>query len=155
VTFYRASSDLPDFTDYAMAGRTYRYFKGQPLYPFGHGLSYTRFDYANLHVAPAGNGTLAVTLDVTNAGGRDGDEVVQLYATPPAASHPREHHALCGFARVHLKAGETKTVTLTVPATALRRWSEAMKDYAIPTGDWTIGAGASSADIRQTTAAKL
>ncbi len=155
VTFYRATTDLPDFKDYRMAGRTYRYFGGKALFPFGHGLSYTRFGYANLRVTPAAAATLAVTVDVTNTGGRDGDEVVQLYATPPAASHPREIRALCGFSRVHLKAGETKTVTLTVPPIALRRWNEARKGYAIPAGDWTIAAGASSADLRQTATVKL
>jgi beta-glucosidase len=155
ITFYRATSDLPDFKDYAMAGRTYRYFDGQPVYAFGHGLSYTKFDYAHLRVAPAAHGTLAVTVDVTNTGARDGDEVVQLYATPPAASHPREHRALCGFDRVHLKAGETRTVSVTVPATALRRWSDHDKAYVTPSGDWTIAAGASSADLRQTAAVKL
>ncbi|HVZ64731.1 MAG TPA: glycoside hydrolase family 3 C-terminal domain-containing protein [Lacunisphaera sp.] len=155
VTFYRATSDLPDFKNYDMAGRTYRYFNGKPLYAFGHGLSYTKFTYANLHAAPAVTGGLAVTVDVTNSGGRDGDEVVQLYGTPPTATHPREHRALCGFARVHLKAGETQTVKLTVPVTALRRWSDEKKDYIIPAGDWTLGAGASSADIRQSTDVKL
>jgi beta-glucosidase len=155
VTFYRATSDLPDFKDYRMAGRTYRYFAGKPLYPFGHGLSYTSFRYANLHVAPAAHGALTVTVDMTNTGGRDGDEVVQLYATPPAASHPREREALCGFDRVHLQAGETKTVSIAVPATALRRWSPEKNDYAIPSGAWTIRAGASSADIRQVAAIRL
>ena len=155
VTFYRATSDLPDFKDYAMAGRTYRYFAGKPLYAFGHGLSYTKFDYTRLRVAPAAQGALAVTVDVTNAGARDGDEVVQLYATPPAASHPREIRALCGFDRVHLKAGETRTVRVTVPATALRRWSDHDKDYHTPAGDWTIAVGASSADIRQSATVKL
>ena len=152
VTFYRATADLPDFKDYAMAGRTYRYFGGKPLYAFGHGLSYTKFDYANLNVGPAAGGTLAVTLDVTNSGGRDGDEVVQLYATPPAA---REHEALCGFDRVRLKAGEKRTVAITVPATALRRWSDEKKDYTVPAGDWTIAAGAASDDLRQTATLKL
>jgi beta-glucosidase len=88
LTFYRATEDLPDFKDYAMAGRTYRYFAGKPLYAFGHGLSYTKFDYTHLRVMPAANGALAVTVDVTNTGARDGDEVVQLYATPPAARAP-------------------------------------------------------------------
>ena len=155
VTFYRATSDLPDFKDYAMAGRTYRYFNGKPLYAFGHGLSYTKFDYSNLRVNPDTNGSLRVTVDIANTGSRDGDEVVQLYATPPAASGPREHKALCGFSRVHLKAGERQTVTLTVPTTALRRWSSEKKDYAIPAGEWTLAAGASSADVRQTAAIKL
>ena len=155
VTFYRATTDLPAFSDYRMAGRTYRYFDGSPLYPFGHGLSYTRFRYAHLHAAPAGNGTLAVSVEVANTGDRDGDEVVQVYAIPPAATHPREHQALSGFERVHLRAGEAKTVNIVVPATALRRWSENDKDYAIRAGEWTIRVGASSGDIRQTAAVKL
>ena len=153
VTFYRATEDLPGFEDYRMeSGHTYRYFKGKPLYAFGHGLSYTKFDYANLRVEPAAGGTLEVAVDVTNSGGRDGDEVVQLYAVPPAA---RENQALCGFARVALKAGETRTVTRTVPATALRRWNTEKSEYFVPTGEWTIRAGASSADIRQTVKVKL
>lgn len=151
VTFYRATTDLPDFEDYAMAGRTYRYFHGQPLYAFGHGLSYTRFRYDHLSATPAADGTVAVALEVTNTGDRAGDEVVQLYATPPAASHPRERRALCGFARVHFQAGETKRVRLTVPATALRRWSDAAAGYVVPAGDWSLDAGASSADLRLTT----
>jgi beta-glucosidase len=147
VTFYRATEDLPKFEDYSMeAGHTYRFFKGKPLYAFGHGLSYTKFGYANLKVASDKHGQLEVAVDVTNTGGRDGDEVVQLYGVPPAA---RENQALCGFARVALKAGETKTVKLTVAATALRRWSVAKQDYEIPAGEWEIRAGASSADVRQ------
>ncbi|HEY0865083.1 MAG TPA: glycoside hydrolase family 3 C-terminal domain-containing protein [Lacunisphaera sp.] len=153
VTFYRATSDLPDFKDYTMtAGHTYRYFKGRPLYAFGHGLSYTTFGYANLRVTPAAGNTLTVSVDVTNTGGRDGDEVVQLYGVPPAA---RENQALCGFARVALKAGEKQTVTITVPATALRRWSGAKQDYEIPAGEWEIRAGASSADVRQTAKVRI
>ncbi len=149
VTFYRGTSDLPAFDDYRMQGRTYRYFDGAPLYPFGFGLSYSTFAYANLRAEALANHTLSVAVDVTNTGGQDGDEVVQLYAVPPAAFHPREHRALCGFDRVHLKAGETRTIHLVVPATALRRWSDRDKDYIIPSGEWLISAGASSADIRQ------
>lgn len=92
-----------------------------------------------------------MAVDVTNTGRRDGQEVVQLYATPPATSEPREQRALCGFARVHLKAGETRTVTLTVPPTALRRWSAEKNAYVIPFGRWEIGAGGSSSDIREST----
>ena len=155
LTFYRATGDLPDFQDYRMDHRTYRYFSGKPLYPFGHGLSYTRFGYANLRVEADKPGALRVAVDVTNIGGRDGEEVVQLYAVPPAASHPREREALCGFSRVHLARGETKRVTILVPATTLQRWSAEKKDYAIPAGEWTIRAGASSADIRQTAAIRI
>ncbi|OIQ91041.1 xylan 1,4-beta-xylosidase precursor [mine drainage metagenome] len=155
VTFYRSTKDLPPFTDYAMAGRTYRYFHGKPLFPFGFGLSYTHFTYSNLHVVREPGDALSVSVDVTNSGDRDGDEVVQLYATPPAASHPRESEALCGFARVHLARGETKTVTIAVPATALRRWDDKANAYAIPSGAWTLRAAASSADIRLTTKVEL
>jgi beta-glucosidase len=155
VTFYRSTADLPAFTDYSMKNRTYRYFTGRPLYPFGHGLSYTKFAYSDLRVAPAVNGTLDVTLNVANTGARDGDDVVQLYATPPASSQPQEIRALCGFRRVHLKAGETQNVSITVPAIALRRWNVEQKAYAIPSGEWTIAAGASSADLPQHTTVAL
>ncbi len=148
VTFYRATTDLPEFTDYHMVGRTYRYFDGDPLYAFGHGLSYTTFAYANLRAEPAADGAIGVSFDLTNTGERDGDEVVQLYATPPAATHPRERHALCGFDRIHLKAGETRRVQLTVPATALRRWNDATETYAVPAGEWTLALGAASNDLR-------
>jgi beta-glucosidase len=155
VTFYRATTDLPDFTDYSMKNRTYRYFTGRPLYAFGHGLSYTKFDYSDLHIAPAENGALTVTVEIANAGAREGDDVVQVYATPPAASHPRESRALCGFSRVHLKAGEKQTVSILVPAVALRRWNVGKKAYAIPSGAWTFAAGAASDDLRQTVTVKL
>jgi len=155
VTFYRATADLPAFDDYSMRNRTYRYFTGKPLYAFGHGLSYTSFAYTNLRATPAAGGALTVTLDVANTGTRDGDDVVQLYATPPASSQPQEIRALCGFTRVSLQPGEKRTITITVPAVALRRWDVAAKDYKIPTGEWTLGAGDSSADIRQTVSVPL
>jgi beta-glucosidase len=152
VTFYRATTDLPGFEDYAMAGRTYRYFAGKPLYAFGHGLSYTKFDYSRLACAPQADGSLRVTVTVANTGGRDGDEVVQLYATPPAA---REREALCGFSRVFLKQGESRAVTITVPATALRRWDPAKHAYAQPAGEWTLAVGAASDDLRVSLQAQL
>ena len=156
ITFYRQTADLPPFEDYAMTNRTYRYFAGQALYPFGHGLTYTRFAYKNLRVSKAAdNADLAVTIDIANTGERDGDEVVQLYAKEPTAAQPRALESLCGFKRIHLKRGETKTVAITVPATALRRWDNAKNDYAFPSGEWHILAGASSADIRQTATIKF
>jgi beta-glucosidase len=138
-----------------MKNRTYRYFTGKPLYAFGHGLSYSKFEYSNLRVAAATPDTLRVTLDVANVSALDGDEVVQLYSTPPTASQPQEIRALCGFQRVQLKAGSKQTLSLTVPAIALRRWNVDKKDYAIPSGPWTIAAGSSSADLRQTTQVNL
>ncbi len=112
VTFYRSVNDLPDFLDYRMEGRTYRYFKGDPLWGFGFGLSYTTFSYANLQVpaiVAAGN-EVRVSVDVTNSGKTEGEEVVQVYITNKAATTPVPIVALAGFKRVFLKAGETKKV---------------------------------------------
>ncbi len=116
LTFYKSVDDLPPFGDYRMEGRTYRYFTGQPVYPFGHGLSYTRFDYAPLKVEPikgdAGQG-LRVTTTVRNVGARAGDEVAQLYLNfPNTPGAPRV--ALRGFQRVSLKPGEAKSVTFSL-----------------------------------------
>ena len=149
VTFYRATSDLPPFTDYAMTNRTYRYFSGKPLYAFGHGLSYTKFEYAKptVTVAKGSEKALEVSLDVANVGGREGDEVVQVYLIAPGA---RERLALGAFARVHAAAGAKQPLKLIVPAKALRRWNDATHAYFVPTGEWKVLIGASSADIRCT-----
>jgi beta-glucosidase len=112
LTFYRSVNDLPPFDNYAMQGRTYRYFEGTPVYPFGYGLSYTTFAYAPLRVEPAAAGAengVTVVTDITNTGARDGDEVAQLYLVPPAVDGaPRL--ALRGFERLTLKAGERRQV---------------------------------------------
>ncbi len=109
VTFYHDTTELPDFEDYAMANRTYRYFGGQPLYPFGFGLSYTRFEYAD---AKYRDGVLSVT--VTNVGGRDSDEVVQAYIQPSGSRLAPPNPCLCGFARVHIAAGATAHVRIPI-----------------------------------------
>ncbi len=144
VTFYKSVTDLPDFKDYRMAGRTYRYFEGTPLWPFGYGLSYTTFTYKNLVVPETGiAGTdIKVTVDVTNSGKRDGAEVVQVYVTDREASVPVPLKSLCGFKKVSLKAGETRTVEITVKAESL---SLIDKDYRriIEPGIFTIYAGGS------------
>lgn len=117
VTFYRSTEQLPPFTDYSMQGRTYRYFKGEPLYPFGFGLSYSKFSYSNFKLSrnriSAGE-ELKITVDVANAGKRAGDEVVQLYLTDVKASVPVPIRSLAGFKRVSLKAGEKRQVSFTV-----------------------------------------
>ncbi len=117
VTFYKSVDQLPPFTDYSMQGRTYRYFKGEPLYPFGYGLSYTRFVYSNLRIEPksvkAGD-AVKVSVDVMNSGDREGDEVVQLYLTDTEASVPVPIRALVGFDRVPLRPREKRTVTFTI-----------------------------------------
>jgi beta-glucosidase len=148
VTFYRATADLPDFADYRMTGRTYRYFRGAALYPFGHGLSYTHFSYANLRASVHGDDGVDLTVDVTNDGKRDGEEVVQAYLREPASAHPRAVRSLAGCARVSLAAGEKKTVRLGVPQKWLRRWNAEKNNLAIPSGEWGVDIGASSADVR-------
>jgi len=121
VTFYKSVDQLPPFDDYSMSKRTYRYFAGEPLYPFGYGLSYTTFSYANGKVSQAGAGAGAgadgatVSVDVTNSGGVGGDEVVQLYLTHPGVPGA-PLRALKGFQRVHLEKGEKKTVTFNLSA---------------------------------------
>jgi beta-glucosidase len=121
MTFYHSVDQLPAFSDYSMKGRTYRYFTGEALYPFGYGLSYTRFSYAPAKLSAtrvAADTPVTVSIDVTNSGAIDGDEVVQLYL-----SHPDQKgtaiRALAGFDRVPLKAGETKTVSFTLDSRAL------------------------------------
>lgn len=118
VTFYRATSDLPAFTDYAMTNRTYRYFTGDVLYPFGYGLSYTTFGYSKLHLEWEGD-TLIASARVTNDGKRAGDEVVQVYLRADGVDgSPR--HWLAAFTRVHLAAGETREVALPIRRDLLR-----------------------------------
>jgi len=117
VTFYRSVDDLPDFEDYQMEGHTYRYFRGEPLFPFGYGLSYTRFAYSDLQLSAeriAAGESITVSVDVENTGQRAGDEVVQLYVTDVAASVSVPVRQLQGFKRVHLEPGERTTVTFTL-----------------------------------------
>lgn len=117
VTFYKSVDQLPPFEDYRMQGRTYRYFNGDPLYPFGFGLSYAQFKYDNLKLGAksvkAGDG-VSVSVDVRNTSDRAGDEVVQLYVTDVAASVPVPIRSLAGIKRVYLKPGEKQTVKFTL-----------------------------------------
>jgi beta-glucosidase len=151
VTFYKDVKDLPLFEDYAMKGRTYRYFTGTPLYPFGHGLSYTTFAYRNLRTdvqsVPA-TGSVAVSVDVSNTGARAGDEVVQLYVSHPSSKITRAIKDLRGFRRVTLRPGETRTVRFSVPASSLAYWNERTHGWVVETEPVKLQVGASSADIR-------
>ena len=111
VTFYKSINDLPDFENYSMNNRTYRYFSGEPLFPFGYGLSYTSFKYGNL-VIPATsttNSDITFKVDVSNSGNMDGEEVVQVYLTHKNAGTKTPIRALKAFKRISLKAGETKS----------------------------------------------
>ncbi len=143
VTFYKSVNQLPPFTDYSMDGRTYRYFKGEPLYPFGYGLSYTTFTYSNLRLekkAVPGGQPVKVSVDVLNTGEREGDEVVQLYLTDTAATAPVPLRALVGFDRVSLRPREKRTVTFTI---APRQMSliDANGKRVIEPGDFAIMIG--------------
>jgi beta-glucosidase len=116
VTFYRSVDQLPPFDDYSMKGRTYRYFTGAPVYPFGHGLSYSRFAYAKLNVpksAPVG-APVSVSVEVRNSGAVAADEVVQLYVSDLEASGPVPTRALKGFRRVSLRPGEKQAVRFSL-----------------------------------------
>ncbi len=142
VTFYKGVEQLPEFEDYAMKNRTYRYFAGEPLYPFGYGLSYSKFEYSNLKLSnaelDAGN-PLIVDVDVKNASPRAGDEVVELYISfPKLAGAPLR--ALRGFKRVHVGAGEVRHVSLALQDRDLSYVNEA-GDRVVAAGDYVISAG--------------
>ena len=151
VTLYRATADLPDFTDYSMSNRTYRYFNGKPLYAFGYGLSYTRFDFKSGKLESkkiAAEGTAKVTFTLKNSGKRDGDEVAQIYFRHLNSAVPQPKLALCGFSRVHLKGGESTKVTIEVPSQRLQYWDTNKKQYVVEPGEYEFLVGAASDDIR-------
>jgi len=152
VTFYSEGTSLPAFDDYHMEGRTYRYFRGTPLYPFGHGLSYTQFAWSNLSLSRARlgrNGRLRVTARVRNTGTRTGDVVVQLYLRAEDAPHARANKELRGIRRLTLRPGEQRRVSFDIsPAVDLRYYDEASRQYAVDQGKYEVQLGASSADVR-------
>jgi beta-glucosidase len=131
VTFYKSVDALPAFDDYSMKGRTYRYFDGEPLYPFGFGLSYTKFTYANAKTSNVSANQVKVSVDVTNSGAVDSDEVVQVYLTHPGVAGA-PIRALKGFQRVHLNKGEKKTVEFTLNDRDLSIVDEAGKRRIVP-----------------------
>ena len=161
TTWYRRVDDLPDFHDYNIRnGRTYLYFQGDPLYPFGHGLSYTTFAYKNLRLSGktlSPGGKVTISVDVTNSGSHEGDEVVQAYVHVNAGTVIRPIRQLVNFDRVHLKAGETRTVSfdLSHDDQALRYWDEDKYEFVVDPGTVDVMIGASSADIRQKGQIKL
>jgi beta-glucosidase len=136
-----------------MSNRTYRYFSGQPLYAFGHGLSYTKFDFASGRLDSkkiAANGKAKVSFTVKNIGQVDGDEVAQVYYRHVHSAVPQPKLALCGFARVHLKHGASGKVAIEVPAERLRYWDTDKKQYVVEPGDYEFLVGAASDDLRLT-----
>jgi beta-glucosidase len=151
VTFYRATADLPAFTDYSMANRTYRYFGGRPLYAFGHGLSYTAFDYTRGAVgskAIATNGSVKVSFTIANIGQRDGDDVAQIYYRHIDSTLPQPRQSLCGFRRVSVKSGQSTNVSVEIPTGRLRYWDIVKKQYVVEPGKYEFWVGSASDDIR-------
>ncbi len=151
-TWPSSIDQLPPMMDYDIRhGRTYMYFKGAPLYPFGYGLSYATFAYSNLRtssrVIPDG-GSVGVTFDLKNTGRRAGEEVVQLYVTHLDSKVERPLKELKGFARVALQPGETKRVTLTLAAEQLAYWDVKSKRFVVEPDRIRLMVGGSSADVR-------
>jgi len=151
-TWPKSPGQLPPMMDYNIRdGRTYMYFKGQPLYPFGFGLSYTTFDYSNLKTSLptlAKDGSLTVSVDVKNTGDRTGEEVVQLYVKHLNSTVARPNQELKGFKRITLQAGEQKTVEISLPAASLAYWNTAKHAFEVEPDKIQIMVGSSSADIR-------
>lgn len=151
-TWVKNITDLPHMMDYDIThGRTYMYFKEKPLYPFGYGLSYTRFNYSgttlNDRVIERGD-TLRVCFNLKNSGDMDGDEVVQLYVSARKHTDKNPIKQLKAFQRISLRKGETKKVELTVPYTELQVWDEKQNRFILPDKEMTLEIGASSSDIR-------
>lgn len=151
-TWVKNITDLPHMMDYDIThGRTYMYFKEKPLYPFGYGLSYTRFNYSgttlNDRVIEHGD-TLRVCFNLKNSGDMDGDEVVQLYVSARKHTDKDPIKQLKAFQRISLRKGEMKKVELTVPYTELQVWDEKQNRFILPDKEMTLEIGASSSDIR-------
>ncbi|MCH5309171.1 MAG: glycoside hydrolase family 3 C-terminal domain-containing protein [Prevotella sp.] len=148
-TWVKDILDLPHIMDYDIRnGRTYMYQQAEPLYPFGYGLSYTRFTYGQAKVVRQDKQQIEVSVPITNSGERDGDEVVQLYVSYPdvAAEHPAKQ--LKAFERIHIKKGETQQVTLRISRSDLTYWDAAAHAFVPEKGLIHFMIGASSADIR-------
>lgn len=149
-TWVRDILDLPHILDYDIRhGRTYMYFKGETLYPFGYGLSYTSFNYEQARVQKQDKQNVYVSVSITNTGKRDGDEVVQLYASYPESKVEHPKRQLKAFERVSIPAGQTKEVILKVSKSDLSYWDETRHSFVPETGRIQLEIGASSADIRK------
>lgn len=151
-TWPKSTDQLPPMMDYNIRhGRTYMYAKEEPLYPFGFGLSYTTFQYANLRAsadAVKAGGEITVSVDVTNSGARDGDEVVEFYVRHLGSKVERPARELKGFARIHIPRGQTRTVSVPLKAVSLSFWDESQNQFVVEPESVEILAGASSADVR-------
>lgn len=156
VTFYKSDSDLPSFMSYDMSGRTYRYFKGEALYPFGYGLSYSSFKYDRLNV-PASVKTgknITVSVRVTNSGKKDGEEVVQLYLAHQNKTNLAPLKALKGFQRIFLKSGESRTIRLELTPEQLLLVNSNGKMYQ-PKGTIQVSVGGGQPGVKNKTTSNV
>lgn len=148
VTFYRSNDDLPDFLDYSMENRTYRYFRGVPQYAFGYGLSYTDFDYGKGKLSKSSmksDGKVTLTVPVTNTGDRDGAEIVQVYVK--ALDYPEAPiKSLRGFQKINLAAGETGKASITLDGEAFEYYDPSIDELSTRPGRYRILYGSSSRD---------
>jgi len=148
VTFYKSVDQLPGFEEYSMQGRTYRYMKQEPLYPFGYGLSYTTFAYKNGRLSQnkiTSSQSVNLTLELSNTGKMDGDEVIQVYVKYP--DNPLEPiKALKAFKRVHVKAGQTQAVDIRLEPKAFQTFNDNTQRMEIVPGNYVISYGGSSAE---------
>lgn len=151
ITFYRSLDDVPPFEDYSMKGRTYRYFDGTPLFPFGYGLSYSAFEYSGMSLSQSVIGpgdSLQVTVDIRNTGRSDGEEVVQLYVRNLTSKAPQPRKSLRGFRRVAVKQDQSSRVQIPLRGSDLRYFDESADRFVVEPGKYEIQVGASSEDIR-------
>ncbi|WP_339154301.1 glycoside hydrolase family 3 C-terminal domain-containing protein [Actinomadura luteofluorescens] len=153
-TWYRSGAVLPDILDYDIikSDRTYQYYKGKPLYPFGHGLSYTTFRYGQPRLSARSvrrDGTVTVTVPVTNTGGKAGDEVVQLYTHQRESRVKQPVKRLRAFARVHAAPGQTVTAELRLNASDLAVWDVTRGRWAVEKSKHDLLIGSSSTDVRR------
>ncbi len=149
VTWYDCDEDLADIKDYDIMKNkmTYRWFEGEALYPFGHGLSYGRFTYSNVNYEVKAD-EIIVSVDITNDGSLDGEEVVQIYYRPLSQRIRRPLKQLCGFKRLSVVAGETIHAEISVPLRELEFYDVSRQRFCLESGEYEIMTGASSADIR-------
>jgi beta-glucosidase len=159
VTWPKSIDQLPPMKDYNIRdGRTYMYFKGEPLYPFGYGLSYTSFKYNNLRTSSselAKDGTVTVSVDVSNTGSMAGDEVVQLYVKHLHSKVERPGEELKGFQRVTIQPSETKTVEIPLKASTLAWWDEKLPGFRVETEPISVMVGNSSTGIQLATKVRV
>ena len=148
VTFYRSNNDLPDFLDYSMENRTYRYFRGEPQYAFGYGMSYTSFAYGKGKLSKKAmkeDGTVTLTIPVTNTGKRAGDEIVQVYVK--ALDYPEAPiKSLKGFQKVSIEPGQTAKAVITLDGESFEYYDPSIDELSTRPGRYQILYGSSSLD---------